>query len=59
MSSSILKYGQIIKIRSYEYSNTFLTSKSYTDQNLYFQTYNKENTFPSGGQDVINISNYR
>ena len=59
MSASILKYGQIIRIRADEFANCFLTSKSYTDQNVYFQIYNKEDTFLSGGQDIINISNYR
>jgi hypothetical protein len=57
MSSSILKYGQIIRIRSYEKANTFLTSKSYTDQNLYFQVYDKSHVFTP--TDLMNVTNYR
>jgi len=45
MSSSILKYGQIIRIRSYEKANTFLTSKSYFPHKL--DTPIKTSTFKS------------
>jgi uncharacterized protein (DUF1499 family) len=45
---SSLRFGQIIRIRSLDKANTFLTTKSYpspylsyTDPNLYFQIYNK------------------
>lgn len=31
----------------------------YTDPNLYFQIYNKDNLLPSGTNDCININNYR
>lgn len=32
---------------------------SYTDQNLYFQIYNKEDIILSGTNDILNIPNYR
>lgn len=31
----------------------------YTDPNLYFQIYNKEDLLPSASNDMININNYR
>ena len=57
MTSSILQYGQIIRIRSYESANSFITSKSYTDQNVYFQVYNPDDKLTS--YDLVNVSNYR
>lgn len=55
MSSSILRYGQVIRIRSHEHPNTFITSKSYillylsyTDQNVYFQVYNSNEQIATG-----------
>ena len=74
MSSSILKYGQIIRFCSYEaamanpkVNNTFITSKSYllvllryTDQNLYFQVYNIEDVYyKDTSSETLNIHNYR
>jgi hypothetical protein len=32
---------------------------SYTDPNLYFQIYNKDDLLPSASMDMININNYR
>ena len=37
-------------------SRSFITSKSYTDQNIYFQVYDPQYTLLS---DIINVENYR